>query len=116
MPKNDPIAIEFGFDSGTIRLRGKRLPFLRRRPRLAIFAVQSREFCVLDWGGTMDTRIFGFLRRQLLRFGYRDRVCPDRLVRPVSDPKKLYGGFGLIRIPTDATGRATARRIWRRFE
>ena len=35
---------------------------------------------------------------------------------PKTDPKKLYGGFGLIRIPTDATGRATARRIWRRFE
>ena len=35
---------------------------------------------------------------------------------PVSDPKKLYGGFGLIRIPTDPTGRATARCIWRRFE
>jgi hypothetical protein len=35
---------------------------------------------------------------------------------PKSDPKKLYGGFGLIRIPIDATGRATARRIWRRFE
>jgi hypothetical protein len=34
---------------------------------------------------------------------------------PKSDPKKLYGGFGLIRIPTDPTGRATARRIWRRF-
>jgi hypothetical protein len=34
---------------------------------------------------------------------------------PKSDPKKLYGGFGLIRIPTDATGRATARRIWRKF-
>jgi hypothetical protein len=35
---------------------------------------------------------------------------------PKTDPKKLYGGFGLIRIPTDATGRATARRIWRKFE
>lgn len=34
---------------------------------------------------------------------------------PKSDPKKLYGGFGLIRIPTDPTGRATARRIWRKF-
>ena len=34
---------------------------------------------------------------------------------PKSDPKKLYGGFGLIRIPTDPTGQATARRIWRRF-
>ena len=34
---------------------------------------------------------------------------------PRSDPKKLYGGFGLIRIPTDPTGRATARRIWRKF-
>jgi hypothetical protein len=28
----------------------------------------------------------------------------------------LYGGFGLIRIPIDRTGQATARRIWRRFE
>ena len=34
---------------------------------------------------------------------------------PKSDPKKLYGGFGLIRIPTDPTGRATGRRIWRKF-
>lgn len=32
-----------------------------------------------------------------------------------SDPKKLYGGFGLIRIPIDPTGRATGRRIWRKF-
>lgn len=31
---------------------------------------------------------------------------------PKTDPKKLYGGFGLIRIPVDPTGRATARRIW----
>ena len=35
---------------------------------------------------------------------------------PKTDPKKLYGGFGLIRIPVDATGQATARRIWRKFE
>jgi hypothetical protein len=35
---------------------------------------------------------------------------------PKSDPKRRYGGFGLIRIPTDHTGQATARRIWRRFE
>jgi hypothetical protein len=35
---------------------------------------------------------------------------------PKTDPKKLYGGFGLIRIPTDVTGRATARRIWRKFD
>lgn len=35
---------------------------------------------------------------------------------PKTDPKKLYGGFGLIRIPTDPTGQATARRIYRRFE
>jgi hypothetical protein len=35
---------------------------------------------------------------------------------PKSDPKKRYGGFGLIHIPTDSTGRATARRIWRKFE
>ena len=35
---------------------------------------------------------------------------------PRTDPKKLYGGFGLIRIPIDPTGRATARRIWRKFE
>jgi hypothetical protein len=35
---------------------------------------------------------------------------------PRTDPKKLYGGFGLIRIPTDPTGRATARRVWRKFE
>jgi hypothetical protein len=35
---------------------------------------------------------------------------------PKSDPKQLYGGFGLIRIPTDPTGQATARRIWRRFD
>ena len=34
---------------------------------------------------------------------------------PKTDPKKLYGGFGLIRIPTDPTGRATTRRIWRKF-
>lgn len=34
---------------------------------------------------------------------------------PQTDPKKLYGGFGLIRIPVDPTGRATARRIWRKF-
>src|SRR6185295_15137590 len=34
---------------------------------------------------------------------------------PKTDPKKLYGGFGLIRIPTDPTGRATGRRIWRKF-
>jgi hypothetical protein len=35
---------------------------------------------------------------------------------PKSDPKGLYGGFGLIRIPVDRTEQATARRIWRRFE
>jgi hypothetical protein len=35
---------------------------------------------------------------------------------PKTDPKKLYGGFGLIRVPVDPTGRATSRRIWRRFE
>jgi hypothetical protein len=35
---------------------------------------------------------------------------------PKTDPKHLYGGFGLIRIPIDRTGQATARRIWRRFE
>ena len=35
---------------------------------------------------------------------------------PKTDPKKLYGGFGLIRIPADPTGQATARRIWRKFE
>lgn len=35
---------------------------------------------------------------------------------PKTDPKRLYGGFGLIRIPVDRTGQATARRIWRRFE
>lgn len=35
---------------------------------------------------------------------------------PKTDPKKLYGGFGLIRIPTDPTGQATARRIYRKFE
>ena len=35
---------------------------------------------------------------------------------PKTDPKKLYGGFGLIRIPTDPTGQATSRRIWRKFE
>jgi hypothetical protein len=35
---------------------------------------------------------------------------------PKTDPKKLYGGFGLIRIPVDSTGQATARRIWRKFE
>jgi hypothetical protein len=34
---------------------------------------------------------------------------------PKSDPKKLYGGFGLIRIPIDPTGQATARRVWRKF-
>ena len=34
---------------------------------------------------------------------------------PKTDPKKPYGGFGLIRIPVDPTGQATARRIWRRF-
>lgn len=35
---------------------------------------------------------------------------------PKTDPKQLYGGFGLIRIPVDHTGQATARRIWRQFE
>ena len=35
---------------------------------------------------------------------------------PRTDPKKLYGGFGLIRIPVDRTGQATSRRIWRKFE
>lgn len=35
---------------------------------------------------------------------------------PKTDPKQLYGGFGLIRIPVDRTCQATARRIWRRFE
>jgi hypothetical protein len=35
---------------------------------------------------------------------------------PKSDPKQLYGGFGLIPIPVDPTGQATARRIWRQFE
>jgi hypothetical protein len=35
---------------------------------------------------------------------------------PRTDPKQLYGGFGLIRIPVDRTGQATTRRIWRRFQ
>ncbi len=35
---------------------------------------------------------------------------------PRTDPKQLYGGFGLIRIPVDVTGQATSRRIWRQFE
>ena len=35
---------------------------------------------------------------------------------PKTDPLKRYGGFGLIGIPVDPTGRATARRIWRKFE
>ena len=35
---------------------------------------------------------------------------------PKTDPKKLYGGFGLIRIPVEPSGRAMARRIWRKFE
>ena len=35
---------------------------------------------------------------------------------PKTDPKGLHGGFGLIRIPVDSTGPATARRIWRRFD
>ena len=35
---------------------------------------------------------------------------------PKTDPQRLYGGFGLIRIPLDPTNQATARRIWRRFE
>jgi hypothetical protein len=34
---------------------------------------------------------------------------------PKTDPKQLYGGFGLIRIPLDRTGQATSRRIWRKF-
>jgi hypothetical protein len=33
-----------------------------------------------------------------------------------SGPKAAVWGFGLIRIPVDPTGQATARRIWRRFE
>ncbi len=35
---------------------------------------------------------------------------------PKTDPKKLYGGCGLVRIPLDRTNQATVRRIWRRFE
>lgn len=35
---------------------------------------------------------------------------------PKTDPKQLYGGFGLIRIPVDSTGQATGRRVRRRFE
>jgi ribonuclease/clavin/mitogillin len=35
---------------------------------------------------------------------------------PKTDPKQLYGGFGLVRIPVDPTGQATSRRVWRRFE
>ncbi|MCC7261617.1 MAG: GNAT family N-acetyltransferase [Candidatus Latescibacteria bacterium] len=35
---------------------------------------------------------------------------------PMTDPKKLYAGFGLIGIPVDPTGQATARRIWRKFK
>jgi len=34
---------------------------------------------------------------------------------PKTDPAKLYGGFGLIRIPVDPTGQATSRPIWRKF-
>jgi hypothetical protein len=44
------------------------------------------------------------------------RIVALELVGPKTDPKKLYGGFGLIRIPTDPTGQATARRIYRKFE
>ena len=46
-------------------------------------------------------------------------VITGRLPTPwgsKTDPKGLYGGFGLIRIPLDPTEQATARRIWRRFE
>src|SRR5262245_21743170 len=35
---------------------------------------------------------------------------------PITDPKKLYGGSGLINIPVDPTGQATSRRIWRKFK
>lgn len=35
---------------------------------------------------------------------------------PTTDPRQLYGGFGLIRIPVDPTGQATSRRVRRRFE
>jgi hypothetical protein len=35
---------------------------------------------------------------------------------PKTDPLGLYGGYGLIRIPVDRSGQATARRVWRRFE
>ena len=35
---------------------------------------------------------------------------------PITDPKKLYGGFGLIHLPLDPTGQATSRRIWRKFK
>ena len=46
-----------------------------------------------------------------------DRESPrSRWWGPKKDPKGLYGGFGLIRIPVDPTGQATSRRIWRRFE
>ena len=45
----------------------------------------------------------------------RTESARSRWWGPKTDPKKLYGGFGLIRIPVDATGQATARRIWRRF-
>jgi hypothetical protein len=45
----------------------------------------------------------------------RSESARSRWWGPRTDPKKLYGGFGLIRIPVDPTGRATARRIWRKF-
>jgi len=49
--------------------------------------------------------------------GKTDRESPvSNWWGPRTDPKQLYGGFGLIRIPVDRTGQATARRIWRRFE
>lgn len=35
---------------------------------------------------------------------------------PKIDPKNLDGGFGLIKIPADPTGQATARGIYRKLE
>ena len=62
--------------------------------------------------------VSGYVVYYAIRF-YDARTQRESLLSkwwgPKSDPKGLYGGFGLIRIPVDPTGQATARRIWRRF-
>jgi hypothetical protein len=86
------------------------------KPRISKMGYNPANFAY--WIGT-GPRVFGYAVNCAISF-YDEKTQSEsersEWWGPKTDPKKLYGGFGLIRIPVDPTGRATARRIWRKFE